>query len=144
MPKVNPDDVIREAREWIGTPFHHQARVKGHGVDCAQLVIGVGMNLGLIPPYPQQYMCYGRVPRPDFMRERLQEFMNEIPAEDAMPGDVLWMGWRKGVPMHLGILTTLHGRGVIHAFSEPGKVVETALPPDFERLIDSWWRYRYG
>lgn len=139
---ITKDDVIKEARGWINTPFHHQARVKGHGVDCAQLVIGVGMALGLIPTYPRQYMTYGRVPRPDFMRARLSEFMDEINADEATPGDVLWMGWRKEIPMHLGILTDTHGRGIIHAYSEPGFVVETALPIEFETMIDSWWRYR--
>jgi cell wall-associated NlpC family hydrolase len=27
--------VVAEARSWLGTPFHHQGRVKAAGVDCA-------------------------------------------------------------------------------------------------------------
>ena len=34
-------DVVAAAREWLGTPFHHQARLRGVGVDCVGLVIGV-------------------------------------------------------------------------------------------------------
>ena len=135
-------EVLSEARSWIGTPYHHQARLKGHGVDCAQLVIGVGQNLGLIPSYPNRYMNYGRIPRPDFMRARLIEFMDQISFEESKPGDILWMGWRKGLPMHLGIITDHNGRGIIHSFFQAGKVVETVLTLDFEILADSYWRYR--
>jgi hypothetical protein len=30
--------VVDAARSWLKTPYHHQARVKGHGVDCAQII----------------------------------------------------------------------------------------------------------
>ena len=29
--------VVKEAESWIGTPFHHAARVKGAGIDCLML-----------------------------------------------------------------------------------------------------------
>ena len=38
-------DVVRMARTWLGTPYHHQGRVKGAGVDCGGLVIGVARFL---------------------------------------------------------------------------------------------------
>jgi cell wall-associated NlpC family hydrolase len=145
MPKVNHADILAEARTWRGTPFHHQARIKGNGVDCAQLVVGVGQALGLIGEYPREYVRYGRVPRPDYMRTRLEEFMDEIPANEAVPGDVLWIYWRDArpdLPMHLAFFTDLHGRGILHAYEEAGRVVETALSTEVERRVDSWWRYR--
>lgn len=135
-------DIVNQARTWVDTPYHHQARVKGHGVDCAQLIIGVGQELNLVPEYPKIYMSYGRVPRPDFMRARLAEFMDEIKPSEAKIGDVFWMGWRKSAPMHLGIFSDLHGGGVIHAYSKAGKVIETRLDSEFKKMIDSWWRYR--
>lgn len=33
--------VVREAREWLGTTYHHHGRIKGVGVDCAQLLCAV-------------------------------------------------------------------------------------------------------
>jgi cell wall-associated NlpC family hydrolase len=42
--------VQSEALSWLKTPFHHGARIKGAGVDCAQLLIGVYSGCGLIPP----------------------------------------------------------------------------------------------
>ena len=43
-------DVVAAALAWTDTPFHHQARLKGVGVDCVGLVIGVARELGLIAP----------------------------------------------------------------------------------------------
>ncbi len=33
--------IIAEAKTWLGTPWHHQAALKGVGVDCGQLLIEV-------------------------------------------------------------------------------------------------------
>lgn len=41
--------VVDEARRWLGTPFHHAARVRGAGVDCAQLVAAVYEAAGVAP-----------------------------------------------------------------------------------------------
>lgn len=41
--------VVNEAMSWLGTPYHHHARVKGVGVDCAQILIAVYSSLGLAP-----------------------------------------------------------------------------------------------
>ena len=35
------DQVVAEAYTWLGTPYHHQARIKGVGVDCAMLLCEV-------------------------------------------------------------------------------------------------------
>jgi cell wall-associated NlpC family hydrolase len=52
--------IIAEAVSWIGTPFHHEARVKGAGVDCAMLLCEVYERAGLIgrveiPHYPPDW-----------------------------------------------------------------------------------------
>src|ERR1700726_3360245 len=40
--------VIAEAESWIGTPFHHAARIKGIGVDCLMLLAEVYERAGII------------------------------------------------------------------------------------------------
>jgi cell wall-associated NlpC family hydrolase len=40
--------VVAEAKTWIGTPYHHAADVKGHGVDCAMLLVRIYGDLGLV------------------------------------------------------------------------------------------------
>lgn len=40
--------VVEIARSWVGTAYHHRGRVRGVGVDCAQLLIEVYAEAGLI------------------------------------------------------------------------------------------------
>jgi NlpC/P60 family putative phage cell wall peptidase len=42
--------VVQEAESWIGTPFHHAARVKGAGVDCLMLLAEVYQHAGVVAP----------------------------------------------------------------------------------------------
>lgn len=42
------EDIVREAREWLSTPYHSHARVKGVGVDCLTLVVEVLERVGVI------------------------------------------------------------------------------------------------
>lgn len=41
-------DVVSEALSWLKTPYHHHAQVKGVGVDCGQLLIGVYGAAGVL------------------------------------------------------------------------------------------------
>lgn len=49
------DAVVTEAKTWVGTPFHHAARLKGVGVDCLMLLAEVYERAGVIdhvdPPF---------------------------------------------------------------------------------------------
>lgn len=56
--------VVAVARTWRGTPYHHAARVKGHGVDCAQILAAVFEEAGLI-----EHLELGYYP-PDWMLHR--------------------------------------------------------------------------
>lgn len=43
--------VIESAKAWLGTPWHHMARVRGAGVDCAQLLMATYSDAGVIEPF---------------------------------------------------------------------------------------------
>ncbi len=50
--------IVREARSWIGTPYHNCADVKGRngGVDCGMLLVRVFVDTGLVAPFdPRPY-----------------------------------------------------------------------------------------
>ena len=48
--------IIAEARGWIGTPYCHQASLKGAGCDCLGLIRGVWRALyGAEPEAPGPY-----------------------------------------------------------------------------------------
>jgi cell wall-associated NlpC family hydrolase len=85
--------IVEEAKSWIGTPFHHEARVKGAGVDCGMLIIEIYERVGLIPHIvPMHYS-------PDFMLHRNEElyieliqlYADEIPLPPYLPGDAVVM-----------------------------------------------------
>jgi len=57
--------VIAEAVTWIGTPFHHAARVKGAGVDCLMLLAEVYERAGAAPHIePPFYVPDWHMPQP--------------------------------------------------------------------------------
>ena len=44
------EDVVTEARDWIGTPYIHQQRTKGAATDCIGLIYGLYQHfVGNIP-----------------------------------------------------------------------------------------------
>lgn len=134
--------VIAEARTWLGTPFHHQACLRGQGVDCGQLVVGVGVALGVMPQPGPEWRMYGRTPNPRQMRRQLETFLQPVENGMQVYGDIMWIGWRPHLPMHLGFWTDWCGSGIIHAYSNVGAVVETVMPPDLLKEVHSWWRYK--
>lgn len=41
--------IVAEALTWRGTPYHHEGRIKGVGVDCGMLIAEVYEQAGVIP-----------------------------------------------------------------------------------------------
>lgn len=82
--------IVAEARTWLRTPYHAGARLKGVGVDCAQLVIGVYAGAGVIEAfepaaYPHDWHVHRDVER--YLTEVLK-FGAEITADQVKPGDL--------------------------------------------------------
>lgn len=117
---VTVDELIREAREWVGTPFVHQGRRKGVGCDCAGLCQGVAKNKGI---EVDDIFGYSRYPNPKMLLSHLNTVLIAIEKSDMRPGDVV-IFTVKGVPQHMGLLTD---KGIIHADETKDKVVEHAV-----------------
>lgn len=135
---MTPIDVVTEARRWIGTPWHHQARRRGVGVDCVGLVIGVARALGLSD---YDVTGYGELPNPEMMRRELQANLIEINVADSRAADVLWM--RIAVdPQHLAIVTGGDPLAIIHSIRRPGRVVEHELDDRWRKRVVGAFRFR--
>lgn len=141
--------VIAEARSWVRakTPFHHQARVKGVGVDCLGLVWAVGEKAGVMPAVSDRdaspfWRYYGRRPNPPKMRECLAKFLVELPDYvEPQPGDIAWMHWGNEMPIHMAILGEHAGRStLIHSVWNMG-VLEHGFSAEFRERVTSFWRY---
>lgn len=122
-------DIVRVARSYIGTPFHHMARVPGVGMDCSGLLLCVGRELGLIAP---DFDVPAYTPNPDghSMVEWCDAYMTRIDQKDMQPGDVILLIVDLH-PQHLGIVGDYpHGGfSIIHASNNvrPPRVIETRL-----------------
>jgi cell wall-associated NlpC family hydrolase len=83
------EQIVAEAKTWLGTPFHHQGRVKGAGVDCVMLLLEVYAATGIIKPYdPGFYPHDWHYHRSDEKYlEGMLKFASEIPGPP-QPGDV--------------------------------------------------------
>lgn len=121
-------DVVTCARSWVGTPYQHQARLKGVGVDCAGLVIGVARELGLIEA-DWDVQGYARQPDGASLRRWCDDSMTPIGRNDMQPGDVVLVAF-DAAPGHMGIVADyLHGGlSIVHALGITAKrVIETRL-----------------
>jgi cell wall-associated NlpC family hydrolase len=124
---MDRSQVISEAQSWLGTPFHHQARLKGVGVDCVGLVIGVGKELGLIGQ-DFDITGYDRIPDGRTLMAGAVKHMVPIHQAEMQAGDVIVVKFQQ-YPQHFGFLGNYRhgGFSIIHAASAYGKVVEQRL-----------------
>lgn len=132
------NDITAIARSWIGTPYLHQASVKGVGCDCLGLLRGIwrerfGAEPELIPPYtadwsePQgQELLFGAA-------QRHLQLLQNVPIG---PGQIVLFRMREGaVAKHLGIIAKGPAEPrFIHAYSGHG-VVQSALSTPWRRRV---------
>ena len=88
--------ICAEALSWVGTPYHHKARIKGVAVDCGQLLAAVFCDALQLVREPD----VGDYP-PDWMKHRSEErFLQALQtcAREVFtpePGDIaIWMWGR--------------------------------------------------
>ncbi len=82
------EQVVRAAKEWMGTPYHHQARVKGAGADCAMFPLAVYQECGILPAdfQPPEYSMQWHLHRSEEMYlETIAPFVTELFSEIPIP-----------------------------------------------------------
>ena len=135
--------VVNEVREWIGTPFHDQASLKGVGCDCKGLVWGVARALGR----PEANTSYAEFIHYDLKRRNgvpgklLRQGMAALfdRADQIRPGDILLLSC-EGEPRHMAIATD---EGfAIHASGKRGVKERSLKAVSHKYQIDSIWRWR--
>jgi NlpC/P60 family putative phage cell wall peptidase len=126
--------ILAEARDWIGTPYRHQASAKGAGCDCLGLVRGVWRALyGDEPEATPAYTPnWAERAGAETLRDAARRNLREISLESAAPGDVLLFRMDVCSPMkHAAILD--EEERLIHAYWGRA-VVRSRFAP--------WWRAR--
>lgn len=127
------EQIVASARSWLGTPYHHQASVKGVGCDCLGLIRGLWRELlgdepAAMPAYTRDW---GDVTGSEPLLAAARRNLTPIPPGLALRGDILVFRMQAGVAKHAGVLTD--SEHFIHAVEELG-VTEVALT--------RWWRRR--
>ncbi len=112
--------VVAEAESWIGTPFHHAARVKGAGVNCLMLLAEVYERAGVAPHVEPPFYV------PDWHMHRdaeryLEGLLGHAQEIDGapMPGDIAL--FKFGRTFSHGAIVTTWPR-LVHAYWHVGVV----------------------
>ncbi len=127
--------ILEIARSWIGTPYVHQAALKGAGCDCLGLIRGVYTELYRTDPEtpPAYSPDWAEETGIEAMRDAARRHLLEIAPENAKPGDVVLFRMKATAPAkHAAILST--DSQIIHAY-QGHAVAETAIPPGWERRM---------
>ena len=90
--------IVAAARSWIGTPYHHQASVKGVGADCLGLIRGVWRDVyGEDAEHPPGYSRdWGEAAGEETLLEAAARHLVATSVELRRPGDVLIFRMRAG------------------------------------------------
>lgn len=125
-------EIVAAAREWLGTPYHHQASLRGVGCDCLGLVRGIwrefyGQEPEAPPPYsPNWAESLGQ----ETLALAALRHLTPVEPQKARPGDVLLFRWRAHLPAkHCAVLSAADR--IIHAH-DGAAVAEVAFT--------GWWR----
>lgn len=109
--------LVAEARTWLlpVTPFAHQQRSKGVGVDC----IGVPTEVGRVFDIPECEgvpYAYTRQPNEREMQRELEGRLDYVPFRDVKVADMLWTRAYLGGPaQHLAMIVGFGPLTILHA-----------------------------
>jgi len=129
--------MIDAVRACIDTPFHHQGRAPGVGLDCIGLVI-VALRAACVAV--QDRTDYGRRPDGKSLVAALEDH-GAVAVNDWQAGDVLLFRYDRQ-PQHVALATSTDT--MIHSFAPAGKVVETLIGDYWKRRLTGVYRFKKG
>ena len=125
---VSSNDIISAARSLLNTPYQHQGRTPGKGLDCSGVVVLTAYLAGLSDKK------WGKTNYPKTANSFLQQGLEEhcVELEELTIGGIALFKI-SAIPYHCGILTDYRGGlGILHAYQNANKVTEHGLIP--------WWK----
>lgn len=144
---VTRQQIVDEARTWMGTRFLHQGRMKGVGVDCINLVIGTALELGLITQDQldnfdnPEYANYGRSPNGTLLLQGCDHFLNRISFPQVKKGDILIFKFVDEA-QHFAIVTETNPIYMIHSYAHMRKVVEHRFDDVWRKRLVACYRFK--
>jgi NlpC/P60 family putative phage cell wall peptidase len=135
------EKIVAEARSWIGTPYRHQASLKGVGCDCLGLLRGVwrsviGAEPEGAPPYSAGWAESGGG---EALIDAARRHLIEVTGGAFEAGDVLLFRFRPHLPAkHCAIATSADT--MVHAH-DGAAVCEVAIMPWWGRHLAGVFRF---
>lgn len=128
--------VVEIARTWLKTPYHHQGRVKGAGVDCAMLLCEVYHEAGLVPqidptPYPPDWHLHRGEER---YLAWVKEFCRRV--DVPQPGDLAMFKFGR-CQAHGAII--VDWPQIIHAYIGVGCTLDEGDTPHLAERFRGFW-----
>lgn len=117
--------MVDAARTWLATPYHHGARIKGAGVDCAQILYDVYVDAtGLIESFdlPDYRPQYGLHRSEEVYLSWILRYARTVP--EARPGDLVTYQFGRAMS-HVAIV--IDWPQIIHAALQVGCVLDDAI-----------------
>ena len=118
------EELIAEARTWLGTPYHPEGRIKGVGVDCGGLVYELyNPHFGPFAPYPRYSSDWGLHGN----EEKYLDFIKPhvVPVERPIMGSISLFHLGRAYA-HAAIY--MGNEKYIHAWGRPGQGHVTITP----------------
>lgn len=135
---MNRADFIASARSCIGTPFHHQGRVPGVGLDCVGLIFYAATSNGY---EVTDWLGYPPMPSRGSLDKAISMYCDEIDATDVQPGDLMKFAFIRD-SQHIGIVSCIDPMRIIHSWSNALGVVETGIDPAWQARLRGCFRLR--
>lgn len=142
MTPAQRDAVVAEALSWLHTPYHHHGRIKGVGVDCAQILCAVYEACGLVPHvdtgfYPTDWHLH----RSEEIYARwLFKYATQLePTDTPEPGDVAL--FKFGRCFSHGAIVVNDGL-LVHAYIGRGVILSSALEEPLEGRDVIYWKIK--
>jgi cell wall-associated NlpC family hydrolase len=118
--------IVLAAKEWLGTPYHHHARIKRAGADCAMFPLAVYQECGVLPREyePPHYSVQWHLHRSqELYLDEIEKFVVEI---DTLPQPADFIVFRFGRTYSHGAIV-VEWPIVIHSYIPHGVLLSDAL-----------------
>lgn len=128
--------VVDAARTYIGTRYHHNAKLRGVGVDCATMIALAFQDAGARPPIDVgEYSSQWHMHSTDPLYEKAIVAQGGKQVDVPQVGDVAlyWQGLQFA---HGAIVSCVEPLTIIHAYAQARRTLE-GKESDFPGFVDA-------